>query len=164
MLWIAAIAIAVVVVIAGGYVFWQYRTAQPRALSGLPSYPSPVAITDIPEPQRTAAQEKIRTLVSAALPGYRIASEQFSATNAQFTWDLLRHRVGPDLKSAGYALDANGLSSDNQVTYTVYRHDGSLRRWFNDDIIVVAGLVNHTLPTATGGPVHLYGYFRLTPQ
>ncbi len=162
--WIAAIAIAVVIIVSGGYVFWQYRTSQPPSLSGLPTYPSPVPVTDISEPQKTAAEEQIRAVAATVRPGYRVASEQFSATNTQFTWDLLRHRVGPDLKSAGYALDDNGLSSDNQVTYTLYRHDGSLRRWFNDDIIVVAGLVKHTVPTSTGDPVHFYGYFRLVPQ
>lgn len=163
MLWIAAAVIAVVVVV-GGYVFWQYRTAQPPLLDSIPVYTSAIPSTDIPEPRRTTIEAQLRDLAASAQPGYRVAGERFAATNADFVWDALRNNVRAYLDKSSYKIDDKGWSSNNDATYDLYRHDGSLRRWFNDDLIVIAGLVNHPLPTSTGEPVHLYGYFRLTPQ
>jgi hypothetical protein len=160
---ITAIVLGIVVAIAGGYVFWQYRTSRPLTLESIPTYTSAVPTTDIPEPQRSDAERQLRDLASTGQPGYRVVGERFLATNVEFVWDALRHQLEPYLGSAGYSLDRDGWSSDYMSYYSSYRHEGWLRRRFNDDAILVADLAKTTLRTSTGEDVHLYGYFRLTP-
>lgn len=162
MLWTTVIVVGSVVAIIGGYVYWQYRTSRPPELASIPAYTSPVPITDVLEPQRADAERQLRDLASTAQPGYRVVGERFLATRVEFIWDALRHQVQPYLGSAGYSLDRDGWSSDYVSTYLSYRHEGWLRRRFNDDAILVAGRIKTTLRTANGDDVHLYGYFRLT--
>lgn len=162
LLWTAVIVLGTLIAVIGGYVYWQYRTSRPPALDSMPSYTSAVPVTDIPEPQRSDAERQLRNLASTAQPGYRVVGERFVATPAIFVWDAVRHDTDSYLGPQGYGLDHAGWSSDNISTYLSYRHDG-LRRRFNDDVIVVAGLIKTTMRTATGEDVHLYGYFRLTP-
>ncbi len=163
MLWTTVTVLGSLIAIIGGYVYWQYRTARPPALDSIPAYTSSVPVTDISEPQRADAEVRLRDLAASAQPGYRVVGERFLATNAEFIWDALRHRVGPRLGSAGYGLDTNGWSSDHTVVYSQYRHGGWLRRQFNDDVFLVAGLVKTPIPTEAGKDVHLYGYFTLAP-
>lgn len=162
--WIAVTTIACAVAIAGSYVFWQYATARPPALDSIPTCYIQASVTDIPDPQRSDAEAKLRDMAASARPGYRITAERFlaAAEYDPFTWDLVRHCVGPFLRP-GYALDHNGYSADNTATYCLYQHVGKLRRQFNDDLILVAGLVKKPLETSTGEHVHLYAYFSLSP-
>lgn len=164
MLWKTVILLASLVAIIGGYAYWQYRTARPPQLDKIPVYTSAVPLTDIPEPQRTSVEGQLRDIAAAAQPGYRVVEERFLASNAEFIWDALRHRIGPYLGSAGYTLDNNGWSADYMITYSLYRHHGWLRQRFNDDRILVAGNVKKPLTTSTGEQVHVYGYFRLSPS
>jgi hypothetical protein len=163
LLWIPTTVVAVLVVITGGYLFWQYRCAQPPSLDSLPTHPSPVPTADIPGSQRDEAEARLRDLASSAQSGYRVVGEQFCATDAKFIWDALRLRVGPTLESAGYAAQRNGWTSDYRIAYSLYGPDGTLRRCLNDDLVLIAGLVKPTNRTATGRLVHLYGYFHLSP-
>jgi hypothetical protein len=165
MLRITATVLGIVVAIIGGYIFWQYRTARPPALDSIPIYSARLAvpITDIPEPQRTATEQELRNLASTAQPGYRVADERILATKGRFVWDALRHNVAPQLGSRGYALVADGWSSNYAITYHAYCHN-ELRRRFNDDVIVVAGFLKTTVKTVGGDEVYVYGYFRLTPN
>jgi hypothetical protein len=160
---LTATTLALVVAILGGYVYWQYRTAQPPALDSMPIYSARVAVpvTDIPEPQRTAAEVQLRNLASTARPSYRVADERFLATKSPFIWDAVRHSTSSYLESAsGYGVEDDSWTHEQEVLYLIYGHHG-LRRLFNDDVIVVAAAGK---PIATGDEVHLYGYFRLTPS
>jgi len=156
-----AIVLGIVVAIAGGYVYWQYRTSRPVDLGSIPAYTDGVPVTDIVEPQRSDAERQLRDLASTAQPGYHLVAERFLSTNVQFTFDALRHDVERFLGPDGYYLDRDGWSSDHMSYYSSYRHHGWLRQRFNDDRIVVTDLAKTSLPTASGGSVHLYGYFRL---
>lgn len=159
-------AVGTIAVILGGYVYWQYRTATPAALGGIPIYSArqAVSLADIPETQRSDAEAKLRVFASTAEPGYRVDDERFLATKGPLTWDAVRHHIGSYLTSHSYAPESDRLSSDNMIAYLLYEHDGMLRRKFNDDKILVAGLLKTTVRTATGDEAHLYAYFRLTPS
>lgn len=163
MLWTAVIVLGGLIASIGGYVYWQYRTAPPPALDSIPVYSAKAAVpvTDIPGQQRTDAEAQLRKLASSAQPGYRVADDRFLATEGPLIWDAMRHHIGFDLGSAGYALDGNGSSSDNMIVYSLYSHDGWLRQRFNDDMILVAGFDRTAIRTETGKDVHLYGYFKL---
>lgn len=161
---LTATTLAIVVAIVGGYVFWQYRTSRPPALDSIPAYPSAVPVTDIPGPQRDGAEAQLRELASTARPGYHVVAERFLATNAQFTWDAVRHSTGAYLKTtAGYGADYDGWTQGQELLYLVYGHHG-LRRSFNDNVIVVAAVSKPITGTAAGDDVHLYGYFELAPN
>jgi hypothetical protein len=156
-----ATTLVIVGAIVGGYVFWQYRTSRPPALDSIPAYPSAVPVTDISEPQRDGAEAQLRDFASTARPGFHVVAERFLATNAQYTWDAVRHSMRTYLKkTSGYGVDDDGWTQGQELLYLVYGHHG-LRRLFNDDVIVVAAIPKPITQTATGEDVHFYGYFRL---
>jgi hypothetical protein len=163
-LWITTFVVASLAAVISGYVYWQYSTSHPPELASIPAYPSAVPITDVPEPQRDAAERQLRDLAATAHAGYRIVGERFLATKVEFIWDSLRHQLTSYLGSSGYELDGGGWSPDFGTYYNSYRHDGWLRPHFNDDIIVDAGLRKSTLRTVAGEHVHVYGYFHLAPN
>jgi hypothetical protein len=146
----------------GVNVYWQYRTAHPPQLASAPVYTSAIPITDVPEPQRTDAETKMRNLAATAQPGYRIAEERFLATSTRLVWDALRHHVESYL-GAGYTLTRARYSADHTMIYHGYRRLG-LRQRFDGDVIGVVGCDSTPLRTVTGDVVHTYGYFRLTPD
>jgi hypothetical protein len=162
---ITAATVGIIAASIGVNVYWQYRTAPPPALDSMPTYTSAVPVTDIPETERADAETKMRNLASTAQPGYRVAGERFLATSVvRFVWDALRHDVESCLGPRSYILDKDGWSADYTIVYHVYGHDGGLRRKFNADKILVAGLTKTPMRTVTGDNVYLYGYFRLTPS
>jgi hypothetical protein len=164
MLWTTLIVLGSLVAIIAGYVYWQYRTARPPALDSIPIYSASAAVpvTAIPAPQLADAETQLRTVAANAQPGYRVADERFLATKGPFVWDAVRHHIGPRLGSAGYTLADDGSSADHTIWYSLYTHTGWLRPRFNNDAILAAGLLQTTIRTATGDPVYVYGYFRLT--
>lgn len=159
---ITAATVGIIAASIGVNVYWQYRTARPPQLADIPAYSSENPMADIPEPQRTDAETKMRNLAATAQPGYRLAEERFLATSTRFIWDALRHDIESYL-GAGYTLASSRYSTDHTMIYHVYRRHG-LRQRFDDDAILVAGLHKPIARTVTGDEVHLYGYFRLTPS
>ncbi len=154
----AAVVMGVVIALAG-YVFWQYRSAAPPALGDLRVYAqsSDIPVTSVPD--HAGAEKRLREFADGVQPGYRVADERFLASGVPVVWDALRHFVEPCL--AGYALTADGFSADFAIEYSVYGHTGGLRRWFNDDLILVAGPGRTPVSGAAAPDAYLYGYFRL---
>lgn len=156
----AAVVIGIVTVVAG-YVFWQYRSAAPPALGDIRVYAQSADIPVTSVPDHARAEKQLREFADGIAPGYRVADERFLAAGVPLVWDALRHFVGPCLAPSGYALTADGFSTDFAVEYSLYGHGGGLRRWFNDDLILVAGFNRTPVPDAAGTDAYLYGYFRL---
>jgi len=156
---ISAAVIGVVIALAG-YVFWQYRSAAPPALGDIRVYAQSADIPVASVPDHAGAEKRLREFADGIAPGYRVADERFLASGVPLVWDALRHFVGPSLASSGYALTGDGFSADFAVEYSLYGHSGGLRRWFNDDLILVAGSGRAQHPVESQPTV--YGYFRLT--
>lgn len=163
MLWTVATALAGLFAIIGGYVYWQYRSANPPALNGMPVYTAGVPLTDLPDARRTEAEARLRNFASAVRAGYHVADERFLATSGPFIWDALRKDFRSHLESAGYGVIEGQTAVAQQITYSLYRHDAGLRRRFNDDMILAAAL-DPPLRTSTGEEITLYSYFRLKPN
>lgn len=156
----AAVVMGLVIALAG-YVFWQYRSAAPPALGDIRAYAQSTDVPVTSVPDHAGAEQQLRQFADGIQPGYRVAEERFLASGAPLVWDALRHFVGPCLAPYGYELTADGFSSDFAVEYSVYGHSGGLRSWFNDDLILVAGLNPAGVPGAAHPAAYLYGYFRL---
>ncbi|UVO13615.1 hypothetical protein NM962_05795 [Mycobacterium sp. SVM_VP21] len=154
-------AVAGVVLVLAGYVFWQYRSAAPPALEDIRVYAQSADIPVASVPDHAGAERRLREFADGIAPGYRVADERFLASGAPLVWDALRHFVGPCLAPSGYALTGDGFSDDLAVEYSVYGHSGGLRRWFNDDLILVAGFNSTPMSGAADTDTYLYGYFRL---
>jgi hypothetical protein len=165
MLWPLVTALVSLLAIVGGYVYWQYRTAAPPALGEMPSYrmagKSGLPLTDVPEAQRAEAEARLRNFASTIRSGYKVANERFLAAGEPFIWDAVCKDIGSHLAPSGYVVIGGKTAVAQQITYVLYRHDGGLRRRFNDDMILAA-VLNPRVATSAGGEVTLYGYFRLT--
>ncbi len=148
--------------LGGAYVYTRYRLARPPAIGRIPAYVtrSQIPVADIAHPDTEKAGVDLRNLARTARPGCRVADERFLASKGEFIWDVLRHDVESYLESAGYAVERDGWSDAYKIVGTLYRRRG-LRRWFNDDAILIAGVDKPITQTAAGENVHLYGYFRL---
>lgn len=157
---ISAAVVGVVIALAG-YVFWQYRSAAPPALGDIRVYAQSTDIPVASVPDHAGAERRLREFADGIQPGYRVADERFLASGVPVVWDALRHFIGPSLAPAGYALTADGFSADFTIEYSVYGHTGGLRRWFNDDRILVAGSGRTPVSGAAAPDAYLYGYFRL---
>lgn len=156
----AAVVMGVVIALAG-YVFWQYRSAAPPALGDIRVYAQSADVPVTSVPDHAGAEKRLREFADGIAPGYRVADERFLASGLPVVWDALRHFVGPCLAPSGYALTADGFSADFAVEYSVYGHSGGVRRWFNDDLILVAGFNRTPVSGGADPDAHLYGYFRL---
>ena len=156
----AAVVMGAVTVLAG-YAFWQYRSAAPPALGDIRVYAQSTDIPVTSVPDHSGAEKQLREFADGIAPGYRVADERFLASGVPLVWDALRHFVGPDLAPSGYALTADGFATDFAIEYSVYGHHGGLRRWFNDDLILVAGFNRTPGSDAADTDAYLYGYFRL---
>ncbi|CAJ1497544.1 hypothetical protein [[Mycobacterium] holstebronense] len=156
----AAVVVGIVIVLAG-YVFWQYRSAAPPALGDSRVYAQSADIPVTSVPDHAGAEKQLREFADGIAPGYRVADERFLASGVPLVWDALRHFVGPDLSRSGYALTADGFATDFAIEYSVYGHSGGIRRWFNDDLILIAGFNRPAVPAAADPDAYLYGYFRL---
>lgn len=150
-----------IVIVLAGYVFWQYRSAAPPALGDIRVYAQSTDLPAMSVPDHAGAEKQLREFADGVQPGYRVADERFLASGSPLVWDALRHFIGPCLAPSGYGLAADGFSSDFAIEYSLYGHSGGLRRWFNDDLILIAGFNRAAVPGAAGGDAYLYGYFRL---
>ncbi|MGV0624329.1 hypothetical protein [Mycolicibacter minnesotensis] len=161
---ITALAVVVVVTAIAGYVFWQYRTSEPPALGEIRVYAQSADVPVTAVPGHDGVQQRLRQFADGLRPGYRIADERFLAAGVPLVWDAVRHFVGPCLRPAGYVLTADGFSPDSTIEYSLYGRGGGLRRWFNDDLILVAGQGQGRAPVseAAAPQAELYAYFRLT--
>jgi len=157
---ISAAVVGVVIALAG-YVFWQCRNAAPPALGDIRVYAQSADIPVTSVPDHAGAEKRLREFADGIAPGYQVADERFLASGVPLVWDALRHFVGPCLAPSGYGLTADGFSSDFAIEYSLYGHRGGLRRWFNDDLILIAGFNRAAVPGAADADAYLYGYFRL---
>jgi len=155
----SAVVMGVVIALAG-YVFWQYRSAAPPALGDIRVYAQSADVPVASVPGHAAAEQRLREFADGVQPGYQVADERFLASGVPLVWDAVRHFIGPCLEPAGYTLTTDGFSPDLAVEYSLYGHSGALRRWFNDDLILVAGSGRAQHPVESQPTV--YGYFRLT--
>lgn len=130
MLWTTVAALASLLVVTGGYVYWQYRTATPPALRDMPVYARGIPLTDIPEPRWADAEARLHTFASAVRAGYHVADERFLAAGEPFIWDAVCKDVGSHLESSGYSVIDGKTAVAQRITYILYRHDGGLRRRF----------------------------------
>ena len=155
------IAVGALVVLLGGYGYSQYRSATPPALGGIPiySHEADVPLSDVPGPAAAEAEQTLRKFAAGVIEGRRVAGERFLATDGPLTWDAVRHSVGSSLHN--YSLQVDGTSSDGTVEYLLYRRGNPVRRWFNDDAVLVAAVTGPSGHTSSGRDIRVYGYFRL---
>jgi hypothetical protein len=164
---------AVILLLVAGYIYAQYRFAQkPSSLAGIPEYPlvgSSYPIADLTPGERTPAEQTLQQLASTVVPGYHVEDQRFLAAKTaenNFIGDALRSEViGYLNRGSSYEVTrTHSNMPQNDLFYIAWRHSNPLQRLFNNQIIMAAALLTPVRPTPGNEQIHVYGYFKLTPN
>lgn len=165
--------LAVILLLVAGYIYAQYRFAQkPSSLAAIPAYPlvgSSYPIADLTPAERTPAEQTLQHLASAVVAGYHVEDQRFLAAKTaehNFIGDALRSEVFGYL-NRGSSYEVAGTRNDmpqNNLFYIAWRHSNPLQRLFNNQIIMAAAVLTPIRSAPVNAQIHVYGYFKLTPN